>query len=231
MRVACSLLVLSVLLASPALLAGKLDEVREEVQGDSDDDDGDGGDGETDDDDEDLFLEEDRPSGILASGPMALSVRLSTEYAYDVDHVHRPSVHAALLLPWVFGIETGWSMFFERTDGSLDRLTFGHAHLLLRLVATEHVAMSTGIGARWMIDRGRVDGGFSYTICLDVLPVHYLVVSAAGDVGALGEAFVAHGRLTLGGRVGVLEVYGGYDVLSIGDVVFHGPVAGVRLWF
>jgi hypothetical protein len=231
MRVACSLLVLCVLLASPALRAGKLDEVRDAVQGDSDDDDdGDGGD-EDSDDDEDIFLEEDHPTGVLASGPMDLSFRLSTEYAYDVDHVHRPSIHAALLLPWVFGLETGWSMFFERTDGSVDRLTFGHAHVLLRLVATPHVAMSTGIGARWMIDKGRVDGGFSYTICLDVLPARYLVVSAAGDVGALGEAFVAHGRLTLGGRVGVLEVYGGYDVLSIGDVVFHGPVAGVRLWF
>ena len=156
---------------------------------------------------------------------------MRTEYAWDVENVHQPAIHAVVLFPWLLGMEFGWTSFIESVDGGVDHLGFGYAHLLLRLISIESLDVRTGLGGRWMVDAGRVDGGFSYTLAMDVMPTSYLVFSAAGDLGTLGNAFVAHGRLTAGGRYRGLVVYAGYDVQQIGDVLFHGPVAGLQLWY
>ena len=231
-----------VLLAhAPTSGAGKLDDVRDAVQDDSDDsndsdDSDDSDDSETlwDDDCDHLDDCDDYGSGsggTLPGGPLRLSMRLRTEYAWDVDDVHQPAVHAVLLFPWLLGMELGWTVFLEDVDGAVDHLNIGYVHVLLRLVAIDELDVRTGLGGRFMLDSGRVDGGFSYTFAMDVMPARFLVISAAGDLGTLGEAFVAHGRLTAGWRHRFLVVFAGYDVQKIGDVLFHGPVAGLQLWY
>jgi hypothetical protein len=235
--VAC--LGLASLLHATSAQAGKLDDVRDAVQDDPDDSDSDSdddGDSLWDDDCDDLHDDCDHSSGgssggSARTGPLGLSLRLRTEYAWDVDNVHQPGVHAVLLLPWLVGMEFGWTFFLERVGGGIDHLSFGYVHVLLRLFSIDALDVRTGLGGRWMVDRDRVDGGFSYTLAMDVMPAPYLVFSAAGDLGTLGNAFVAHGRLTVGGRYRGLVVYAGYDVQQIGDVLFHGPVAGLQLWY
>jgi len=236
-RLLASGLLLSVLAYASASGAGKLDDVRDAVQDDSDDKD-DSDDSESIWDDDCDHLDEDcngygggSSGGVSKGGPLKLSMRLRTEYAWDVENVHQPAVHAVLLFPWLLGMECGWTFFLENVGGAVDHLSFGYAHVLLRLFAIDALDVRTGLGGRWMVDGGRVDGGFSYTLAMDVMPAKYLVFSAAGDLGTLGNAFVAHGRLTAGGRYRSLVVYAGYDVQQIGDVLFHGPVAGLQLWF
>ena len=103
--------------------AGKLDDVRDAVQDDSDDDDS--GDSDSDDDStlwdddcddlhEDCYGYSGGSSGsVLQGGPLNLSLRLRTEYAWDVENVHQPAVHAVMLFPWLVGMER-WSKRLRR---------------------------------------------------------------------------------------------------------------------
>jgi hypothetical protein len=76
-----------------------------------------------------------------------------------------------------------------------------------------------------------VDSGFNYTLAIDVMPRPFIVISLSGDLGTLGHAFVVHGRATVGGRYKFLEVFAGWDLFRVGEVMFHGPISGLRLWF
>jgi hypothetical protein len=231
---------LALLAHAATVHAGKLDDVRDAVQDDSSDSES----GSDSDDDDDSLWDDDcddlhdcdhyasgSSGGIAKTGPLGLSLRLRTEYAWDVDNVHQPAVHAVLLFPWLMGMECGWTFLLESVEDGVDHLSLGYAHVLLRLFSNDALDVRTGLGGRWMVDGGRVDGGFSYTLAMDVMPARYLVFSASGDLGTLGNAFVAHGRLTVGGRYRGLVLYAGYDVQQIGDVLFHGPVAGLQLWY
>ena len=41
---------------------------------------------------------------------------------------------------------------------------------------------------------------------------------------------LAGARVELGAILRGFELYGGYDYFAIGDVTFHGPLAGLRFW-
>jgi hypothetical protein len=218
-----------VLLVAGQARAGKLDDVRDEVQGGSS---GSGSDDDEDeDDDDDLYVDEDGGTSWSTAGPVKGGIRISAEYAFDVGVVHRPGFAVVLDTPWLLTVDSSWTFLLEPLPGRIDHLTIGDMNACIRLASNVWVEMRTGIGARWMLDMGRIDPGFNYTLDLTVFPWRHLVLGLEGDLGTLGRAFVARGRVTLGGRLGVLELFAGYDVMVIGQVLFHGPVAGVQAWF
>jgi len=224
------LLFLLAVLAPAQARAGKLDEVRDAVQGDSDDNDSDDDDDDDDDDLDDDLDDDTTSTTTLAKGPLDAGFKISAEYAYDVGAVHRPGFAAVLDTSWFISLDTSWTFLLEPLPGRIDHLVLGDADLCIRLVAGGWMELRTGIGARLMLDMGRIDAGFNYTLVMYMFPWKHLVISLDGDLGTLGRAFVSHGRVTLGGRIGVLEIFAGYDVMLIGDVPFHGPVAGVQVW-
>lgn len=220
--------------------AGKLDDIREEVSGDSgsaeDSDDSDDDDHSDDDDffddDDDFPYEGGRaPSIRMKKGPLKPSIRLGVEYAYDVDAVHRPGVFFLFDSPWYFGVESGWSFLLENVSGSLDRLVIGDTNISVRIISNKWFDLRAGVGARWMIDGDGLSGGFNFMSGVDIQPYKTLVISLSGDVGTLGKARVIHTRAMLGVKVSVFHIYAGYDLMRIGLVNMHGPIAGAHLWF
>lgn len=156
---------------------------------------------------------------------------MAGEYCYDLDGLHRPSIYGLLEGKNRFGLESGWSTFFEPLDdGSLDYLTIGDLNITYRFAQGRNTQFRAGIGGRVMTDGENSTGGFNFTYGMDVFPQKTVVFSLTGDLGNLGKAFLVHGRIQLGAAVWCLEPYVAYDVMAIGDVIFHGPVVGLRFW-
>jgi hypothetical protein len=185
--------------------------------------------------------EEDAAAPEEAEAPFAeddsvfdrwFSLRVSGEYAYDLDGVHRPG--AALLFDsaWRFGFETGWAVYLEPLPGGrVDSLTFGDLNVFWRFAQDERAEFRLGLGVRLMIDADRVDAGINASYAMDVFPIRPLVISMVVDVGSLGETLVVHGRGSLGVMLSRLEVYAGYDIKLIDPVLFQGPMGGLRVWY
>lgn len=223
--------------------AGKLDEVRDEVGGDSDksDDSGESRDSDSgygtydDDDDEDLVgvHHHASPSGSFwkKSGPMKPSFRAGLEYAHDVDFVYRPGLYVLFQSSWLVGFETAWSVLLEEVPNGIDRLVMGDTNLVIRFLSYSRIEMRAGVGVRWMGDHGDVEAGFNFNVGLDVMPHKNVFLSLSADLGTLGEATVLHARSLVGARWRALSIHLGYDLFRVGRVNFHGPVAGLGLWF
>jgi len=80
--------------------------------------------------------------------------------------------------------------------------------------------------------RGRVDAGFNGMVAFDVFPLAPLVLSAAVDLGMLGQAFALRARGTLGVILTRVELFGGYDVMALDEPRLprpRGRAAGVDL--
>jgi len=230
------------LLCGPAA-AGKLDEVRDEVGGDGDksDDSGESREDDSgyttyDDDDDDDFVgvhQHASPSGSFwkKPGPMKPSFRAGLEYAHDVDFVYRPGLYLLFQSSWLVGFETAWSVLLEEVPQGLDRLVMGDTNVVVRFLSYSRIEMRTGVGLRWMGDHGDVEAGFNFNIGLDIMPHKNVFLSLSADLGTLGDATVLHARSLVGARWRVLSVHLGYDLFRVGRVNFHGPVAGLGLWF
>ena len=162
-----------------------------------------------------------------------LSMRMSAEYAYDLDGgIHRPGGGLLLDSNIRVGLESAWSVYIEPlTGGMYDELVFGDVNVFFRVAQDEHAESRLGVGARLMLDGDQVDAGFNATWALDVFPVDPLVLSLSIDAGNLGYAFVSHSRATVGLMLSRVELYAGYDVKTIDAIVFHGPLGGLRVWF
>jgi len=161
-----------------------------------------------------------------------LHLRLSGEYAYDVDGaVHRPGGAMLLDTSLRIGLESSWNVYVEPlAPNATDELTFGDVNVFFRLAQDDWAEFRLGVGANLMLDGGRVDAGFNGTFALDVFPVDPLVLAVAFDAGMLGDAFALRARGTLGIMLSRLELFAGYDVHTIDNILFHGPVAGARVW-
>jgi hypothetical protein len=227
--------------------AGKLDDVRDEVGGDSEksDDSGESRDSDSGsscyddddyDDDDDGFVgvhHHTSPSGSFwkKSGPRKPSFRAGLEYAHDVDFVYRPGLYMLFQSSWLVGFETAWSVLLEEVPKGIDRLVMGDTNVVVRFLSYSRIEMRAGVGVRWMGDHGDVEAGFNFTIGLDIMPHKNMFLSLSADLGTLGEATVLHARSLVGARWRALSVHLGYDLFRVGRVNFHGPVAGIGLWF
>jgi hypothetical protein len=175
------------------------------------------------------------PGDPFAEGPALsshLSLRMVAEYAYDLDGaLHRPGGSLLLDTSLRFGLESAWSVYVEPlAPGVTDELTFGDVNVFFRLAQSPKAEFRMGLGANLMLDGERVDAGFNGTVALDVFPIAPLILSLAVDMGMLGRAFALRARGTIGLMLSRVELFAGYDVHALDDLVFHGPLAGLRVW-
>lgn len=161
-----------------------------------------------------------------------VSLRLGAEYSYDFDNIHKPGVQLFWDTYTRLGLESSWTNFYEQLDDNeLDTLTIGDLNLTFRFAQNQHVQFYAGAGSRLMIDHGKATFGVNFTYGIDIFPVNPLIISLVGDFGSLGKAFVSEARATVGVALKGWEIYGGYDILKIDDVRFHGPILGFRAYY
>ena len=162
-----------------------------------------------------------------------LSLRLVTDYSFDLETVHKTSAYLLFESRWRWGIEAGFSYLqerFQNGESSTHGIGIGDANIVFRFAQHRHIQMRTGFGGRYMTSPVGVKGGVNFTYGVDVYPIHPLVFSTSVDFGNLGYAFVLHGRGTLGAVLRSFEAFAGWDVLQMDDTVVHGPLVGLRTW-
>ncbi len=91
--------------------------------------------------------------------------------------------------------------------------------------------MRAGVGVQALFDGPQVDGGGYFFYGGDLFPQRPYVVSAGVRVGSLGNAPMLHWRVSVGAAMSRLELFAGYDSLTIGSATFRGPLLGARCWF
>ena len=119
-----------------------------------------------------------------------------------------------------------------------DALTLGSVAFMIAPVLRPRVQLYAGAGANVMID-GRASpaaertnaAGFNATFQTTLLPIRPLIVRGRIDAGTLGAATTVLGRVTLGAALRRFELFVGYEARAVGEVVLHGPTAGLRVWF
>ncbi|MCI0685264.1 MAG: hypothetical protein L0Y71_24465 [Gemmataceae bacterium] len=164
--------------------------------------------------------------------PLRWSARLSAENGNDFDGLNRANGRLMLETACGFGLLTSWNHFYERLDGGRhDDFVIGDFNAIYSWGWGSACTLRCGVGARVLADRGAGDWGVNIHLGGDFFPVRPLILSIDSDFGTLGDAGVAHGRMTLGVIHRGWEIFGGYDALAIGGTTLHGPLIGVRLWF
>jgi hypothetical protein len=164
--------------------------------------------------------------------PRGWSARVSAENGNDFSGLNRANGQFLLETAAGIGFLTSWNHFYERLSGGRsDEMVIGDVNVIGSLGLGCASTVRAGLGFRTALDHGDSDWGFNFHLGADFFPVRPFVLSISGDVGTLGSAGVWHGRCTLGAMYRGWEVFGGYDALSIGGEVLHGPLVGVRLWF
>jgi hypothetical protein len=160
------------------------------------------------------------------------SAHLSAEYGTDFDRIQRVGGRLMLDTTSRFGLLTQWNWYHESLDqGHSDDTTIGDINLTYRFAQSERIQMHAGVGGRIMTDSHLTRGGFNFHYGADLFPAEPVVVSTSLDLGNLGDAFVVHGRATVGVTRKHWELFGGYDFLRVGSTNLQGPTAGLRIWF
>lgn len=160
------------------------------------------------------------------------AVRASLEDGHDFGRVNRLGGRFAVDTGWRFGLTTNWDFFRETLpNGRGDEAVLGDVNLTYRLAQNDWLQLHTGLGARLLFDRHNTRAGLNFLYGADLFLAKPLVLSGLVDLGTLNHAYVVRARATLGWQVGRCEVFGGYDVLRVGDVHLHGPLLGLRVWF
>jgi hypothetical protein len=170
----------------------------------------------------------------------AYQLQLSADYTADLAPaapgdglVHRAALGLRFDSSMRLGFESRFSLFVEQLPaprGGVDQLLIGDLNLTLRIAQHEQAQVYAGLGVRGLIDGASSTAGINTTYGLDLFPLAPLVISLQGDLGHLGAAFYLEGRATLGVTLGRLELYAGYEATLIGDVGFHDPTFGLRIW-
>ncbi|MFO0577240.1 MAG: hypothetical protein U1A78_24815 [Polyangia bacterium] len=199
-----------------------------------------------------LFLGELGPSDpaqppAAPPAPRPVSVQLGLELGYDLAGVYRPAARVRLETRWLVGLEAGWTHLIEPLPHSgpapgrarsVDHFGVGDVSALVH-ARWNHATIWSGLGLRMLADVNRPSGGgggggaslgWAGAVGLRLFPVRPLIVNTRLDFGSLGEASVLRARIELGAALRRFELYGGYDYFAIGDVKFHGPLAGLRSW-
>jgi hypothetical protein len=90
--------------------------------------------------------------------------------------------------------------------------------------------LRAGLGLNWLADEEDDEHSFNFTYGGDWFVVNPLVISASMDLGTLGDASLFHFQATFGLQWRGVELYTGYDFLSIDSADTHLLVSGLRLW-
>jgi hypothetical protein len=174
-------------------------------------------------------VHEKNPRGRLVAGQVA------GEGAYAGDGVWRSGVQLRLSAGR-FGLDSNLSFYLDQ--GLRDALYLGSTNVIFAPVMRPHVLWWVGGGANYLIDgRDPRQGGREYaagynvTSSVDVFPFSPFVLSGRVDAGTIHAARVMSARASVGVVLRGFELYGGYELKTVGDVPLHGPMVGVRAWF
>lgn len=160
------------------------------------------------------------------------TARTQFEYGNDFDDVSRWSANVLVQGSGGWGLDFNWNEYSETLDsGGSDELRVGDFNVIYRIVETEQVQWRAGIGFNWLSDSIGNDYGINYSLGMDLTPKRPWIISGKIDWGAIGDAKMLHGRVSVGAIWDRVEVFTGYDYRRIGSVPLHGPMAGVRIWF
>ncbi len=175
------------------------------------------------------------PAGQSVLGHSA-ALRLSAEGALISSTINRFGFSALLSTNSRVEIGTDWSLLREQlpvgdpSGKAVDSLWIGSIDASMVFAQGPNSQFRTGLGLRAMVDPTGNEYGINFLYAMDFYPVQPVVLSFRGDLGTVGQAFVARARGTLGLVLGRFELYGGYDKLWIGEEAFGGPTVGVRMW-
>jgi hypothetical protein len=160
------------------------------------------------------------------------AVRLSIENGNDFEGMNRVGAQLKLEHESRWGIFTNWDYFRENLcNGQHDQTYIGDTNVTFRFAQNEMASMYAGIGFRMLTDRVQTNYGVNFTYGGDWFPVRPLILSFQIDAGNLGSAGVFHARGSIGAIWHGVEIFTGYDYLSIGTTSLQGPMAGLRFWF
>jgi hypothetical protein len=160
------------------------------------------------------------------------AVRLTLENGNDFDGMNRAGGQLKLEHESRWGIFTNWDYFTESLgNGRYDQTVIGDTNVTFRFAQNEMASMYAGLGFRMLSDRQQTNYGVNFTYGGDWFPVRPWIVSFQFDAGTLGSAGVFHGRASIGAIWHGVEIFTGYDYLSIGSTNLQGPMAGLRFWF
>ena len=175
----------------------------------------------------------DDPTARAVGDLKAWSARAAVEAGSDFSGLTRIGLRAAVeTAEWRLGLKSDWDGYRERlAAGRRDEFWLGDLTGTFRFVQTDRFQMHTGLGVRFLVDRGRDHAGVNFLYGFDLFPARPWHVGADAEAGTLGHA----NFVRLRGGTGVvwrnLEFGGGYDWFHIGGVNLHGPYTSLRLWF
>jgi hypothetical protein len=150
----------------------------------------------------------------------------------DHDGLNMGAGHALVEFSNRFGLQGTWRVIEEKRPGGVtDRVSIGDVEASFRFAQGSRVQFTAGAGGRILHDRYGTDGGFNFRYRFDVFPAKPWVLSCPIDLGGLGHAFVFEMRPTVGVAFHAIEIYAGYEYLSVGSVTTRGPVVGLRQWW
>jgi hypothetical protein len=160
-----------------------------------------------------------------------VSGQVRAEGGYILGGVYRGGFGARLMTPLPLELDVNFHALAEPLpDNTVDRSTFGNAHLGFRFAQSERVQFRTGLGHQQFADRQGIEPGIDFFYGFEAELGAHLILAVGGNLGSAGHAFVGQARATLGVMLGRVEMYAGYDHVSIGGVLLGGPTAGLRAW-
>jgi hypothetical protein len=160
------------------------------------------------------------------------AVRLTLENGNDFDGVNRLAGQLKFDHESRWGILSTWNYYHENLGGGqTDDSLFGSTNVTFRFAQNQNANMYTGLGLNVLTGRQQTNFGVNITYGGDWYPIDPVIVSAQIDVGTLSDAWLFHGRTSVGAIFHGCEFFVGYDFLRIGSTNVQGPMAGVRFWF
>ena len=158
-------------------------------------------------------------------------LRLRADYSTDFDSLSYWGGSTLLDTSTRFGVMSDLYFRQEETPNGNDSLWNGDANIVYRFAQSETLQMRAGAGFNWLSDSVGSEFGMNFTYSGDWFPSDPWIVSGELDAGKLGSADLLHLRATVGAQYHRIELFSGYDHLSIGAADISGPVFGMRLWY
>lgn len=161
------------------------------------------------------------------------AARIGTDYQYDWANVHLNTAQARVESAVGLGLSLRWTGFFEPLDGVIDMLSLLEGGVFWDMIPNPQIKLELGASLLGMFYGGMGWLGGTGGLRMDIFPKKPLVISGEISVGGINEALYLRGRGTLGVIFGPAEIYAGYDGQWFGtddDIVYHGPVIGLRMW-
>ncbi len=179
-------------------------------------------------------LDSEAAAAVSATSYARVRVRLKSEYYYDLDGVHAPSLGMNLDSTSRVGFDTDWRLYLEPLPNKLDRMVMGTFHVMVRLMQHPTGEIHFGVGGRIMLDES-VSGGFNGLMRVTLFPLKPLLITFDANIGNLGYALFIEGQLAIGAVYKHFEVSAAYRGTMITGqkerVFFQGPCAYFRAWF